>query len=67
MRLPAYAPQLNPIEAAWHATQHPLANGRPEDIHDLGRALLKSLHQARASQAVLRGCVSQSELPPFLR
>ena len=66
-RLPAYAPQLNPIEAAWHATKHPLANGRPEDIHDLGRALLKSLRQARASQAVLRGCVSQSELPPFLR
>ena len=64
-RLPAYAPQLNPIEAAWHAAKHPLANGRPEDIHDLGRALLKSLRQARGSQAVLRGCVSQSELPPF--
>lgn len=66
-RLPAYAPQLNPIEAAWHATKHPLANGRPEDIRDLGRALLKSLRHARASQAILRGCVSQSELPPFLR
>jgi len=66
-RLPAYAPQLNPIEAAWHATKHPLANGRPEDIRDLGRALLKSLRHARASQTILRGCVSQSELPPFLR
>lgn len=31
-RLPAYAPRLNPIEAAWHATQLPLANGRSDDI-----------------------------------
>jgi putative transposase len=66
-RLPAYAPQLNPVEAAWHAAKHPLANGRPDDIYDLGRALLKSLRQARASQATLRGCVLQSELPSFLR
>ena len=66
-RLSAYAPQLNPIEAAWHAAKHSLANGRPEDIHDLGRVLLKSLRQARGSHADLRGCVSQSELPPLLR
>lgn len=66
-RLPAYAPQLNPIEAAWHAAKLPLANGRPEDIYDLGRALLSSLRKAGASQATLRGCVVQSELPPFLR
>lgn len=49
-RLPAYAPQLNPIEAAWHAVKHPLANGRPDDIYHLGRARLKSLRKADASQ-----------------
>ena len=65
--LPAYAPQLNPVEAAWHAAKHPLANGRPEDIYDLGRALLSSLRKAGGSQATLRGCVLQSELPCFLR
>jgi transposase len=65
-RLPAYAPQLNPIEAAWHAAKHPLANGRPEDINVLGAALLSSLRNAARSQATLRGCVLQSELPPFL-
>lgn len=65
--LPAYAPQLNPVEAAWHAAKLPLANGRPEDIYDLGRALLSSLRKAGGSQATLRGCVLQSELPPFLR
>jgi transposase len=65
-RLPAYAPQLNPIEAAWHAAKHPLANGRSEDIYELGAALLSSLRNAARSQATLRGCVLQSELPPFL-
>ena len=43
-----------------------LANGRSDDIHQLGRALLHSLRKARASQRILRGCVRQSELPPFL-
>ncbi|MGH7592842.1 MAG: IS630 family transposase [Gemmatimonadales bacterium] len=65
--LPAYAPQLNPVEAAWHAAKLPLANGRPEDIYDLGRALLSSLRKAGGSQPTLRGCVLQSELPYFLR
>jgi transposase len=65
--LPAYAPQLNPVEAAWHAAKLPLANGRPEDIYDLGRALLNSLRKTGGSHATLRGCVLQSELPRFLR
>jgi transposase len=65
-KLPAYAPELNPIEAAWHAVKQPLANGRPDDIQQLGQALLGSLRNARASQRVLRGCITQSELPPFL-
>lgn len=64
-KLPAYAPELNPVEATWHAVKHPLANGQPRDIPELGRALLGSLRKARRSQRVLRGCVSQSELPPF--
>jgi transposase len=65
-KLPAYAPELNPIEAAWHAVKHPLANGQPDNLQQLGRTLLVSLRKARASQRVLRGCISQSELPPFL-
>jgi transposase len=65
-KLPAYAPELNPIEAAWHAVKHPLANGRPDNIPELGSALLASLRNARDSQRVLRGCIIQSDLPPFL-
>ena len=64
-KLPAYAPELNPIEAAWHATKHPLANGQPDNIPQLGRALLASLRNARASQRVLRGCIRQSDLSLF--
>ncbi len=65
-KLPAYAPELNPIEALWHAAKHPLANGRPDNIPELGCDLLASLREARASQRVLRGCITQSDLPPFL-
>lgn len=65
--LPAYAPQLNPVEAAWQAAKLPLVNGRPEDIYDLGRALLSSLRKTRGSQPTLWGCVLQSELPSVLR
>ena len=65
-KLPAYAPELNPIEAAWHAAKHPLANGRPDNIPELGDSLLASLGNIRSSQRVLRGCVMQSDLPPFL-
>lgn len=65
-KLPAYAPELNPIEATWHAVKLPLANGQPDNIPQLGRTLLASLRKARASQRVLRGCIKQSELPLFL-
>jgi transposase len=61
-RLPAYAPQLNPIEALWHAAKLPLANGQPDDIPELGRDVVGSLRNIRASQPILRGCISQSEL-----
>ncbi len=65
-KLPAYAPELNPIEATWHSVKLPLANGQPDTIPQLGRTLLASLRTARASQRVLRGCIQQSELPLFL-
>jgi transposase len=65
--LPAYAPQLNPVEAAWSAAKLPLANGKPEDIYDLGPAVLSRLRNTGGSQATLRGCVLHSELPYFLR
>jgi hypothetical protein len=44
-----------------------LANGQPEDIYDLGRALLSSLRETGGSQTTLRGCELQSDLSHFLR
>jgi transposase len=61
-KLPAYAPQLNPIEALWHAAKLPLANGQPDDIPELGRDVVGSLRTLRASQRILRGCIRQSDL-----
>lgn len=66
-RLPAYAPEFNPIEGIWHVAKWPLANGRPDDLQHLGRSVLDNLCRARTSQKTLRACVAQSALPPFLR
>ena len=48
--LPAYAPDLNPVEALWSCTKHgDLANFLPEDLYDLGDAVIDSLHRQRNS------------------
>jgi transposase len=37
--LPAYAPDLNPVEAVWNCTKHvDLANYAPDDLFELGDA-----------------------------
>lgn len=41
--LPAYAPDLNPVEALWSCTKHgDLANYAPDDLFDLGDAVVDS-------------------------
>lgn len=42
--LPAYAPELNPVEGAWgHTKTNPLANYAPEDVEDLDDAVNEAL------------------------
>lgn len=42
--LPAYAPDLNPVEAMWSCTKYgDLANYTPANLHDLGEAATDSL------------------------
>lgn len=50
--LPAYAPELNPVEARWSHTKYgDLANFVPDDTPQLKRAVRKSLkHQATDHQ-----------------
>ena len=64
---PPYAPELNPDEGVWTLAKGELANGRPDDRATLRADLLASLGRIGRSQRLLRGCVTQSDLPPFLR
>jgi hypothetical protein len=46
--LPAYAPDLNPVEMVWNHTKYAdLANFIPEDIHHLEQAATASLAETR--------------------
>jgi transposase len=64
---PPYAPELNPDEGVWSQAKRDLANGRPDDIEELVQDIIRSIDRIRRSPAKLRGCILQSELPPFLR
>jgi len=63
---PAYAPELNPDEGVWNHLKRTLANGRPDTQVELMDALAEELCHLAAAPDLLRGCIHQSELPPFL-
>lgn len=63
---PSYAPELNPDEGIWALAKNRLANGRPRDTYDLMLDLIRTLDHTAKSQSLLRGCITQSDLPPFL-
>jgi transposase len=63
---PSYAPELNPDEAVWSLAKRKLANGRPEDVAELLASVAQALARIAKSSPQLRGCIEQSELPPFL-
>jgi len=63
---PAYAPELNPDEGVWNHLKSALANGRPDTQDELMDVLAEEIRHLGASQRLLRGCIQQSELPPFL-
>ncbi|MGB9872775.1 MAG: transposase [Anaerolineae bacterium] len=52
--LPAYAPELNPVEMVWnHSRYGDLANFIPEDVNDLHRAVTTSLEGTRKQTQLL--------------
>ena len=62
--LPAYAPQLNPVEGVWSAWKaHRLANHGAEDLAELERVAIIEAIGMRRSQKLLRGCVRGTGLP----
>lgn len=52
--LPAYAPDLNPVEMVWnHSKYGELANFIPEDVNDLQQAVRTSLENMRGRTRLL--------------
>lgn len=60
---PAYAPDLDPQEMAWAHTKARLANGAPPNRWELMAELVIAFERLRRSQAELRACLHESELP----
>lgn len=53
--LPAYAPELNPVEQVWNRTKYTdLANYIPDDIVALGQAVAASIRHTRSQTPLLR-------------
>lgn len=61
---PTYAPELNPDEGVWNHLKRRLANGRPDTQAALMDVLAEETCDLARSQALLRGCIEHSELPP---
>lgn len=52
--LPAYAPELNPVEMVWNHTKYAdLANFIPEDVKDLQRSVAASIENTRTQTQLL--------------
>ena len=61
--LPAYAPELNPVERVWSLSKYGhLSNLVPNDIEDLEKRACASLDTIRCQQRCLRGCFAHAAL-----
>lgn len=61
--LPAYAPELNPVEQVWNHTKYTdLANYIPDDIVLLGQAVAGSIRHTRSQGQLLRAFFRHSKL-----
>lgn len=62
-RLPAYAPELNPVEYVWgHLKKHALANFCPKDFAQLGREARRALRRAQHRPTLVRAFWHQAQL-----
>ena len=63
LRLPAYAPELNPVEYIWaHLKHHELPNVCAKDLWSLGEMARQKLKRMRRRVPLLVACWKQSSL-----
>lgn len=61
--LPAYAPELNPVEMLWNHTKYAdLANFLPEDIAHLHQSVTTSMGHTRSQSQLIRSFFRYAEL-----
>jgi transposase len=61
--LPAYAPELNPVEMLWNHTKYAdLANFIPEDVSDLHQSVAVSIRDTRTQTHLLRSFFQYARL-----
>jgi len=64
-RLPAYAPELNPVEYMWgHLKTHEIANLVVKQAWELSFEATAALRRMRRRPSIVAACYSQSELWP---
>jgi len=62
--LPAYSPELNPVEGLWqHTKGNDMANFVPLGIDDLEAYAIGSLATTRTERTILLGCLAHAGLP----
>jgi transposase len=62
--LPAYAPELNPVEAIWNQTKcHDLSNRVPDDTHELFDWVAESLNDQHFNSNLLQSFFRRAGLP----
>lgn len=61
--LPAYTPELNPVEQCWNHTKHAdLANFIPDDVDHLHTEVTDSFTSKRTNQKLLKSCFAYAKL-----
>ncbi|MCY0923602.1 transposase [Streptomyces sp. H27-G5] len=63
VRLPAYAPDLNPVEAVWSLVRGAMANTAFETSDDLDRKLRRELRRIQLQPRLVDGCLTATCLP----
>ncbi|MFD3532623.1 transposase [Streptomyces sp. NPDC058664] len=63
IRLPPYAPDLNPVEAVWSLVRRAMANTAFETPEDLDRKLRRELRKIQLRPHLIDGCLTATSLP----